>query len=40
MLGARMSSETSFVQTELPGLPDGTVEKYLEEEPGLKEFRE
>ena len=38
-LGARMSSETSFVQTELLSLPDGTVEKYLEEEPGLKEFR-
>ncbi len=38
-LGAQMSSETSFVQTELLSLPDGTVEKYLEEEPALKKFR-
>lgn len=38
-LGARMSSEISFVQTELLSLPDGTVEKHLDEEPRLREFR-
>ncbi|HHY12566.1 MAG TPA: oligoendopeptidase F [Firmicutes bacterium] len=38
-LGARINSEISFVQSELLSLPGGTVEKYLEEEPGLSEFR-
>lgn len=38
-LGARLQAETSFIHTEALGLPDGTLQRYLAEEPGLGAFR-
>jgi oligoendopeptidase F len=38
-LAARIRAETSFVTSEPLTLPDGTLEKYLAEEPGLEPFR-
>ena len=37
-LAAKLEAETAFVRSELLALPDGTVERYLEEEPA-REFR-
>ncbi|MDQ0253109.1 oligoendopeptidase F [Evansella vedderi] len=37
-LMSNISASTSFIDSEILALPDGTVEKYTEEEPGLKEF--
>lgn len=37
-LGAKAQAETSFLRSEALALPEGTLERYLEEEPGLKEF--
>ena len=37
-LGARIQAETSFIRTEILALPEGTVERYLADEPGLAEF--
>jgi oligoendopeptidase F len=36
---ARLQAETTFIRTEALGLPDGTLEKYLADEPGLHSFR-
>lgn len=36
---AKMSSETSFVQSEALALPEGTLDRYLKEGPGLESFR-
>lgn len=38
-LAAKLEAETAFVRSEVLALPDGTVERYLEEEPALGEFR-
>jgi len=38
-LMAQMGATLSFVQSELLALPEGTVERYLAEEPGLAPFR-
>ncbi|HYF96207.1 MAG TPA: oligoendopeptidase F [Symbiobacteriaceae bacterium] len=38
-LGAKFGAALSFIQTEPLGLPDGTLERYLQEEPGLADFR-
>lgn len=38
-LGAKIQAETSFVRSEALALPEGTLERYLEEEPGLAPFR-
>lgn len=38
-LAARMGAELAFVESEILELPDGTVERYLAEEPGLEPFR-
>ncbi len=35
---ARLQAETSFIQSEALALPDGTLERYLKEEPGLSGF--
>ncbi len=37
-LGARFAAATSFIRSEVLALPEGTVEKYMEQEPRLKEF--
>ncbi len=37
-LAAQFGAATSFVRSEALALPDGTLERYLAEEPGLKEF--
>lgn len=38
-LGAQIFAETSFIRTESLALPEGTLQRYLEEEPGLEPFR-
>ncbi len=38
-LGARFQAETSFIRSETLALPEGTLERYLAEEPGLGDFR-
>ncbi|MGE5579963.1 MAG: oligoendopeptidase F [Bacillota bacterium] len=38
-LMASIQSETSFIQSEALALPEGTLKKYLDEEPGLEPFR-
>lgn len=38
-LAARMGAALEFVRSEILDLPDGTVESYLAEEPGLASFR-
>lgn len=38
-LGAQMGAATSFVASELLQLPEGTLERYLREEPGLEDYR-
>jgi oligoendopeptidase F len=38
-LGARIHAETSFIQSEALSLPEGTLQRYLAEEPGLEPFR-
>ncbi|MEW6523851.1 MAG: oligoendopeptidase F [Bacillota bacterium] len=38
-LGAQLQAETSFIQTEALGLPEGTLQRYLAEEPALDSFR-
>ncbi|MGE5560969.1 MAG: oligoendopeptidase F [Chloroflexota bacterium] len=38
-LMARVRAETSFIQSEILQLPDGTLERFMSEEPGLAEFR-
>lgn len=38
-LAARVNAETSFVRTEALNLPEGTLQRYLQEEPGLASFR-
>ncbi len=37
-LGAKLQAETSFIRSEILGLPAGTVEHYLAAEPGLSEY--
>jgi len=39
-LAARFQAATSFVRSEALALPEGTLERYLEEEPGLASFRQ
>lgn len=36
---AKLQAETSFIRSEALALPDGTLERYLQEEPRLAEFR-
>ncbi|HLN62167.1 MAG TPA: oligoendopeptidase F [Symbiobacteriaceae bacterium] len=38
-LFAGLQAATSFIRSELLALPDGTVERYMEQEPGLAELR-
>ena len=38
-VAARLQAETSFVRSEALALPEGTLERYLSEEPGLASFR-
>jgi len=38
-LGSRIAAETSFIRSEALSLPDGTLQRYLQEEPGLEPFR-
>lgn len=38
-LMAQIAAATSFIQPEALALPDGTLERYLAEEPGLQQFR-
>lgn len=38
-LQAQIQAETSFVRSEALALPDGTLERYLKEEPALASFR-
>jgi len=38
-LGARLQAETSFIRSEILALPEGTVERYLTEEPRLSEYK-
>lgn len=38
-LRARIESETSFVQSEALGLPEGTLQRYLDEEPELEPYK-
>lgn len=37
-MSAQIQAETSFIRSEILAMPQGTLEKYLEEEPGLKDF--
>ncbi len=37
-LAAQAQAKTSFVQSEALALPEGTLERYLQEEPALKDF--
>src|SRR5581483_4988428 len=37
--GARMEAALAFIPTELLALPDGTVERYLAEQPDLVPYR-
>ena len=36
---ARVLAALSFIESEIVALPDGTVERYLQEEPGLAPYR-
>ena len=38
-LATRVRAQTSFIQSEALALPQGTLERYLDEEPGLEPFR-
>lgn len=38
-LAAKASAETSFIRSESLALPEGTLERYLKEEPGLQVYR-
>ncbi len=38
-LGAKLNAGMAFIKSELLALPDGTIERYLQEEPGLADFR-
>jgi len=38
-VAARLQAETTFIRTEALSLPDGTLERYMEEEPGLGSFK-
>ncbi|HHY44674.1 MAG TPA: oligoendopeptidase F [Firmicutes bacterium] len=38
-LATRIRAETTFIESEVLSLPDGTMERYLKEEPGLEPFR-
>lgn len=38
-LGTRIHAETSFIQSEALSLPEGTLDRYIKEEPGLEPFR-
>lgn len=38
-LSTKISAEMSFIKSEALSLPNGTLERYLEEEPGLEPFR-
>ncbi len=38
-LAAKLSAATSFIRSEALALPEGTLETYLDTEPGLAEFR-
>lgn len=38
-LAAQIQAETAFVQSEALSLPEGTLQKYLAEEPGLEPFQ-
>jgi oligoendopeptidase F len=38
-LGAKMGAALSFIRSEILALPEGTVERYLNEEPGLQEHK-
>lgn len=38
-VAARIQAEVSFVRSEALALPDGTLERFLKEEPGLASFR-
>jgi len=38
-LAAKVGAETAFVRSEALALPEGTLERYLEEEPGLQVYR-
>jgi oligoendopeptidase F len=38
-LAAKMGAETSFMRSEALALPEGTLERYLSEEPGLQVYR-
>ncbi len=38
-LAAKISAETAFVRSEALALPEGTLERYLSEEPGLQVYR-
>ncbi len=38
-LGAKLEAETAFIKSETLALPDGTIARYLQEEPGLGDFR-
>jgi oligoendopeptidase F len=38
-LMARIGAETSFIRSEALNLPEGTLDRYLKEEPGLDPFR-
>lgn len=39
-LGARIGAELSFIRSEILQLPDGTIARYLAEEPGLTPYRQ
>lgn len=38
-LGAKLEADTAFFRSEVLSLPDGTIERFLEEEPGLRDLR-
>jgi oligoendopeptidase F len=38
-MGAEIQAQTTFVQSEALGLPDGTLQQYLRDEPGLLPYR-
>jgi oligoendopeptidase F len=38
-LSASVQADTSFIQSEALGLPDGALDHYLQEEPGLEPYR-
>ncbi len=38
-VAARLGAETSFINSEALALPEGTLQRYLDQEPGLEPFR-